>query len=260
MSSDSDVLHESVYLDYNIFYGLGEGTILHDDLIACIGKSEPVGFSYSEAHILEVCNIPESTSNRMDIVKKRLDMMNYLSEGLYLYQNDNNPESIKYAYVDAYEMFKIAESESYKRFIMRSASNFVGEKDRKSVRDLMATPSKELNNYSPEQAIAHIARLASLANMSIWELRDQIRSFHYNKEQMGFHNDVAGFFEILDILGFWRDDYHESSNYARLWDALHTAFAGYCHYFVTADKKTFNKAKVIYEMYQRKTTVLLFQP
>jgi hypothetical protein len=93
--------------------------------------------------------------------------------------------------------------------------------------------------------------------MTPMEFIQHARKFYPHPETMGFHNDVAALFELLDILGYRKDKYHATSNYGRLWDAQHAAFAGYCHYFITSDKNTFHKAKIAYRLFNRQTRVVL---
>ena len=82
-----------------------------------------------------------------------------------------------------------------------------------------------------------------------------MQSFPDN-QNLGLMNRIAGVFELLDMLGYWKDKEKENSNYARLWDAQHTFFASYCDYFVTDDKRTSYKAKVAYNIYKKRTKVI----
>lgn len=81
-------------------------------------------------------------------------------------------------------------------------------------------------------------------------------SYHPDGATFGRTNRIAAIFEVLDMLGFWKDKATSKSNYARLWDSSHTFYASYCHYFITDDKRTINKAKVVYDIYKIETKIL----
>ena len=66
------------------------------------------------------------------------------------------------------------------------------------------------------------------------------------------------FFNAMDMLGFWQDKRTERSNMARSYDANHAYFASACDYFITNDRRTCNKANVLYYYYGMKTKAILF--
>lgn len=73
----------------------------------------------------------------------------------------------------------------------------------------------------------------------------------------GIANKMAGIYELLDFMGYWKDRETPTSNYARLWDASYAYYASFCDYFISDDKRNRNKAKVIYNIYDVKTQVVL---
>jgi hypothetical protein len=60
----------------------------------------------------------------------------------------------------------------------------------------------------------------------------------------------------MDMLGFWQDKLTTGSTLARLYDANHAYHATFCDYFVTDDKRTQNKANVLYAYYKYKTKAI----
>ena len=66
------------------------------------------------------------------------------------------------------------------------------------------------------------------------------------------------FFNARDMLGFWQDKRTERSNMARSYDVNHAYFASACDYFITNDRRTCNKANVLYYYYGMKTKAILF--
>lgn len=63
-------------------------------------------------------------------------------------------------------------------------------------------------------------------------------------------------FELLDLLGYWKDKETERSNQARLWDSQHAYFASYCDYFISNDKRTRYKAEVVYDIFNVDTKII----
>jgi hypothetical protein len=79
---------------------------------------------------------------------------------------------------------------------------------------------------------------------------------HPDGKSFGANNRFAAVFEILDMIGYWKDKYNAKSNYARLWDSNHAYFSSFCNYFISDDKRTRNKAKVAFHIYNIKTNVI----
>ena len=67
---------------------------------------------------------------------------------------------------------------------------------------------------------------------------------------------IAAIIELLDLFGYWKDKETENSNYARLWDSIHTYFSSNCDFFISDDKQTRMKARVVFELFNIKTIVL----
>lgn len=67
---------------------------------------------------------------------------------------------------------------------------------------------------------------------------------------------IAGIFELLDLFGYWKDKYKPKSNYARAWDSIHVFYGAHCDLFISNDKNTRMKAKVVYDIYNIKTKII----
>jgi hypothetical protein len=91
---------------------------------------------------------------------------------------------------------------------------------------------------------------------SLIDIIENAVKLHPQGNKFGLHNRIAGIFELLDMIGYWKDKYNEKSNYARLWDADHTYFSTFCNYFISDDKRTRNKAKVVFEIYGITTKIV----
>ena len=124
----------------------------------------------------------------------------------------------------------------------------------------MGIDIQKLNNYSSTEIISHLnKKLTDLGSMSFLEMIEYGIQIHPDGKSFGLHNRIAGVFELLDMLGYWKDKESETSNYARLWDSSHTFFATFCDCFISDDKRTRNKASVVFNLYNKKTRILSSQ-
>lgn len=121
------------------------------------------------------------------------------------------------------------------------SKKFVMGLDRNRLIEKLEINVKELNNYSVEELSSRFGGI----------IMDYVLSSAITIQE-GFQS----FFNILDWLGFWRDKYTERSTMARAYDAGHAYFATYCDYFVTNDKRTRNKANVVYQALGYKTIAI----
>ncbi|MBK7788559.1 MAG: hypothetical protein IPJ54_08290 [Saprospiraceae bacterium] len=53
-------------------------------------------------------------------------------------------------------------------------------------------------------------------NQSFLEMIEYGITLHPDGKNFGLHNRIAGVFELLDMLGYWKDKETNTSNYARL--------------------------------------------
>ena len=102
---------------------------------------------------------------------------------------------------------------------------------------------KKINNYTPKEIIEKYG-------LDIGYITAQTCS----NEQQAFQT----IFNVLDAFGFWQDIVQTGSTMNRIYDANHSYFATACDYFITDDKKTRNKANVVYQMLGYKTKAISF--
>jgi hypothetical protein len=114
-----------------------------------------------------------------------------------------------------------------------------------------------LNNYKPQEVVIQIDKIIKSKNNSIGlaEILETAFNSFPNKTGFGLHNYIAAIFELLDMIGYWRDEEKDNSNYSRLWDSNHTFFASFTEYFISDDKRTRNKAEVVYSLFKIKTKI-----
>ena len=91
---------------------------------------------------------------------------------------------------------------------------------------------------------------------SFVEIIEKAVEMHPDGKSFGIHNRFAGVFELLDMIGYWKDKYNSKSNYARLWDSNHAYYSSFCDYFISDNKKTRNKTNVVFYTYGVKTKIL----
>ncbi|HEY5748980.1 MAG TPA: hypothetical protein VIU12_23090 [Chryseolinea sp.] len=248
----------TAYVDYNVLLSLMDGRKTIEDIYTFTNQRD-ITFFYSASHVQEADNIPASHPNRNSFIKQRLNYINKLTCGNYLYSDTSNPNVVVRLNANAFDLLETITEVPFGKDMMRRLTNLIGEPQRQAVRDSLGISTKELNNYTIPQILQHLEKLAGMTNMTFAQFMEHTKSFHKDRDSFGFHNDVAGVFEILDIIGYWKDSYTENSNFARLWDASHTAFAASCDYFLTNDQKTYNKVQVVYHIYDIKTKTFLFR-
>lgn len=70
------------------------------------------------------------------------------------------------------------------------------------------------------------------------------------------HEQICSIFNLLDMIGYWKDKETTKSNMARVYDASHTYLASGCDFFVTNDNRCSKKAKVAYFLKNVKTEII----
>lgn len=146
-----------------------------------------------------------------------------------------------------------------------------------SVRQFMCEMVMNPGSYKKHRAFIHENGFKLEANAGNWndgEAVDKITLFLKSKGidmsfvdyvKMSFHGrkfSANEFFTsaycILDMIGFHPDKLPKPTNTIRsvMTDAKHAYFAGYCDWFVTADKRLYHKAKALYSHFGVSTRVI----
>lgn len=249
----------TVYLDYNILRYLQDGHVTIEQIKEQFETTKTIKFPFTASHIQEVDNIADLNPDRDKIINERLTFINNLCKGHYMYTKLEDPNRVYWNTTDAFQVLETIREVPFAKQAMKNLSNFVNESQRKSVREMLGVDSKEINNYTVPEVLGHLEKMAGMANMTFVEFMAKAKSFHKDSHTFGFHNDVAGVFEMLDMIGYWKDAYKEHSNYARLWDSSHCAFAAYCDCLITNDRNTAYKSQVVYSMYEVSTQIILWR-
>jgi hypothetical protein len=149
----------------------------------------------------------------------------------------------------------------FAKSFMQIFSSIIPVSVREEFRNAIGTDPKKLNNYQSSEALKQInQKLEAFGGHSIYDLMEKAISLFPNTNDFGLHNRIGGVFALLDLVGYWKDDLTDTSDYARLWDSYHAFFASKCKYFVSNDKRTRNKTKVTYEMFNIDTIVVGIDP
>lgn len=247
----------TAYLDTNIFVYLEKETLTIEDLLNIV-PSNIDEIYYSSAHIQELIETKgENKEQKTDRINSRLKVIEDISVCNYLYHELPSNKVFKIKEKPDSVLKTLLEMPAANP-IMKNMMNLINEDQRKEFREQLGLEISKLNNYKPNEVIAHLnKKLGSLGeNLSFIELIEKGISFHPQGAGFGLHNRIAGIFELLDMLGYWTDKYTQKSNYARLWDSNHTYFASFCDYFISDDKRTRNKAKVVYDMYSINSIII----
>ena len=229
---------------------------MNGDLENIIGSKIDSIF-YSASHINEALEIKgDNEKHRQDRINKRLETIEKTTQGNYINENLKN-EVIEYK-ESPFEVIKTITDVSFAQNAMKNLTNLINEEQKNETRKLLNIDPKRMNNYKPEEVVEHLNKKLTETGQS-YKFLDMIEigiSHHPDGKTFGLSNRIAGVFELLDMLGYWKDKYNDKSNYARLWDSSHTFYAAHFDCFITNDKRTVNKSKVVYNIYDVNTKVI----
>jgi hypothetical protein len=246
-----------VYLDNNVICSIEDKTYSLSKIIENI-KGTQIEFPYSHAHIQEADNITDSKNeSRFELIYRRLKTLQHISRGQYIY-HDRNLEKITVFNENPATVLKTIRQVPFAKPSMKGFLNVVTFEQREQIRTMLGIDIKELNNYDPKQVVEHISKKVSVfgSEFNFISMIEMSMTYHPNGQSFGIMHRIAGIFELLDFMGYWKDKETELSNYARLWDSIHTFFGSYCEYFISDDKRTRNKAKVVFELYDIPTRIV----
>jgi len=243
------------YLDNNILVSLEDGDFSLTELHSIFPVTN-IQFYYSPAHIFEVESFSGNARiSREDLLNKRFSTISDITKNNYLFLDLENNVCAKIE--DPRNVLETITEVGFGISAIKGFVNIVPANEKKSIRDQLGIDSSRLNNYSSTEIIGHLnKKLTIFNNLSFHEIIEYAVKLHPSGASFGVHNRFAGIFEFLDLLGYWKDSETERSNYARLWDSLHAFYGSYCNFFVSNDRNTRNKAKVVYDIYNVNTEII----
>ncbi|MBL0084507.1 MAG: hypothetical protein IPP37_19655 [Saprospiraceae bacterium] len=246
----------TAYLDNNIIVSIENGDYTLDEVRAILPNTK-IEFIYSSAHIFEAESFQgNSRISKTDLLNKRFDTVRNIFENNYLYL-DLNGNQLTHIIEDPQEVYDTITLAPFGIDAMKGFMNLFSKEQKEEVRQHLGIEMQKINNYSATEVIKHLnTKLTNWGtNQSFLEMIEYGITLHPDGKNFGLHNRIAGVFELLDMLGYWKDKETNTSNYARLWDANHSFFASCCDYFVSDDKRTRYKAKVVYSIYNKDTKI-----
>jgi uncharacterized protein Veg len=244
------------YLDNNVVISIEENVSSIEQLQKKIDSSITM-FPYSSAHLQEALELKHnSTEEREKFLLKRCGMLDEISACNYLVENLQD-RKVYFFKTKAIEMCQQIDND-FATNAIKGFINLTLNSVKQEIRKYLNIDSSRLNNYKPSEIIEHLnTKLPALGeNLSFIELIEGSSKYNISGKEFDMRHYIGGIFEFLDMLGYWKDKYTEKSNFARLMDARHTFFATFCDYFVSNDKRTRFKARVVYDYYNIGTKVV----
>lgn len=246
-----------IYLDNNILVSIENGDYTFDSIKSIIPTVSPI-FVYSSAHLFEIENFAgNSFISKDELLQKRFKTIDEIFNGNYLYVDLKDRVVIRTVEY-AQNVYETITQVPFGITAIKGFANLVTKEQKEQARQQLGVDILKLNNYSPKEVIKHLNTKLTNWQMSLsfLELIEYALQLHPDNKNFGLDNRVAGIFELLDMLGYWKDKETSTSNYARAWDASHSFFASHCDFFISDDKKTRNKAAVVYDIYRIQTQIM----
>jgi rRNA-processing protein FCF1 len=245
---------KSAYLDNNIIVDIEKGNISLTSIIENINDDISTIY-YSSAHLHEANEITGTNEEIQSRLKTRFETLESVTNLNYLYHELPSNKVLKQNQKPTV-VYSTINDVSFAQNAMKAMINLIQEEQKELIRIEMGLNPIEINNYKTNEVIEQLnKKLLSLGNYSFVGLIEKAIELHPNGNEFGLHNNFAAVFEMLDMLGYWTDKYNSKSNYARLWDSNHAYFASFCDYFISDDKRTRNKTKVAFNLYNINTCV-----
>lgn len=245
-----------VYLDNNVLVSLEEQEYSIEKVNALLPNKENA-FIYSAAHLFELQNYKGGKNYSIEeLHKKRFNSIKSIFSGNYIYY-DLSKKEIKFLYEEPENVYETINQVPLANSAIKIFSNLFTKGQKAKFREDVGIDMKRINNYSPDEVIEHLNTKLTLygTKQSFIEIMEYSTNLFPDTREFGLHNKIAGIFELLDMLGYWKDEQTTTSNEARLWDSLHTYYSTYCDYFFSDDKRTRYKAKVVFDLFKIKTEV-----
>lgn len=233
-----------VYLDNNILILIEQKQIAIEDIRRYLGSD--IEFVYSSVHIKEFLEIGSDYYKYESI---RLETIRNITKNLYIKPYLRNIES---------EFLFIKEEPKIVLDKVQSTHYLTDE---------IKMSAEELDNYRTELVKALEIDITRLYYYPVEEVIVCLNRALKAKLNIGLETLINGsgfflqdkicsIFNILDLIGFWKDKKSSRSNMARIYDALHSYYACGCNVFVTNDERCVPKAKVAYSLYNIGTRII----
>lgn len=243
---------KTAYLDNNIIIDIEQGITSIENLISNI-DSEIKQFFYSASHLQEAHEMKGTPTEKKERLEKRFQTISQITNNNYLF-HELKTQIVHKQIEKPMVVYQTITEVSFGQTAMKSMVNSADEAQKAIFRNQLNLDITKLNNYSPEEVVKQInEKKDAFGGYSLIGLIEHAITLFPNNKDFGLHNKFGGVFEMLDLVGYWKDKYNEKSNYTRLWDSNHAYFSSFCDYFVSNDKRTRNKANVAFHIFYANT-------
>lgn len=246
-----------VYLDTNILVSIENSDYSLSHIKSFLPNKEPI-FVYSPAHIFEVAEFEGNEKiSKEDLLSKRFDTLRKITSNNFIYF-DSNENEVMHQFLDPELEYTGISDVPIAVDSMKFFTSILSKESKQNIRDHLGINITKQNNYGPKEIVEHLTKKIEIfqVNTTLSEFVELAMSFCPDTIKFGIYHRLSAYFEILDILGYWKDKETSSSNYARFWDASHAFYGSRCHYFVCDDKRTRIKTKVVYDIFGIRTKVI----
>jgi len=245
------------YLDNNVLILLENGNYAIEDLERILSCRQ-LYFPYSQTHAFEWIDIKAKPPHtKEEFLQRRFKTVRRICRNLYVYQDyqTGKTRAIDRDPADAY--CDVSDS-SLGLTAIHCFTNLFTHEQVEQTRAQFGFDSKVINNIAPDEIIDHLNTKLQVwqEKYSFAEMIETVINKFPGETKFGTYHRFAGYFTFMDLLGYWKDSPTDNSNVARLWDAAHAFFASGCRYFVSNDKRTRQKTRVVYDLCQIPTIVL----
>jgi hypothetical protein len=246
------------YLDTQVIDGIQNFRLSVDGIVAAIDP-RITSFPYSMAHLWEAEAFQsDSEDKRNQFIDDRLTALECISMLEYAmhYPKLDTVLFEQHHPRDIYETIDM--TVGIAKPAIKLLTSLIPEAQKDMYREMLGVEARKLNNYHPSEVIGRLS--SKLVNwgtdLSFVELIEAGVANHPDGKSFGLYHRIAGIFELLDMMGYWKDKYSSTSNYARAWDASHAYHASFCDYLVSDDKRMRYKSLVVYDLCGIETKVV----
>lgn len=246
-----------VYLDNNIIVSLENGDYSLSRIFDLIPNTN-LEFYYSSSHIFELETFKGSKNvSKENLNSKRFNTITKLTQNKYLYIQPKSDTIVELS-MEPQEAYDTISTSQIGLSAMNGFVNLIPKSTQEDLRKEMGIEITKLNNYSRQEIIEQLNyKLAETgSNQSFLDIIESSIKTVNNSSGSNLDLRTSVIFGLLDLFGYWKDEFTDTSNYARLWDSQHAYFATYCDYFISDDKRTRNKTEVVYDILNFNTKII----
>lgn len=245
----------NIYLDNNIVIDIEDGKYTVDVLLCRIGQPKSRVF-YSSVHLTEADEM--AGNDKSQRIAKRCQTLTNITSNNYLHM-DANTHAIHKQIVTPQEILerqKYWSNNSSSGTLQKTELGAVSQQQRIAFRNSLGINPKEINNYTAKDVIQQFENNKDkFGNMSLPELINAATIIKLGRPATTV-TKIVSTFEMLDLIGYWKDIYTTKSDFARSQDSQHCVSASACDYFVSNDKRTRNKSRLVYTIFDINTNVV----